>query len=315
MKIVFFGTSRFAAAILESLLQNHYNIVGVVTRVDAKQGRNLAIAHSPVKKLALSFPSIPIFQPEKASDPDFISAISQLQPDLFLVVAYGKILRNTLLAIPKRGSINIHASLLPKYRGAAPIQRALMEGEEKSGVTIIEMTPEMDAGDILEKSSIFIPPDMTFGELENEMILTSRKILPQVIQSIESGIIKKHKQDHNQVTYANKIDKTDLKILWTKPAYVLHNQIRALSPEPGAWTNLILSNGVKKRLKILMSHPHPGSIAYPGSILEYTESKWLVSCGQESALEILLVQLEGKNRCSYKEFVRGNRIKGFFSPL
>lgn len=312
MRIGFFGTSRFAAAILESLLEAQYNIIAVVTRVDAKQGRNLSMAYSPVKKLALSFPSIPIFQPEKASASDFISAVSALQPDLFLVVAYGKILRETLLAIPKRGSINIHASLLPKYRGAAPIQRALMNGDEKSGVTIIEITPEMDAGDILEKSSIFIPPDMTFGQLENEMIIASCKILPRVIQSIESGIIKKRKQDDNAATYANKIDKTDLKILWEKPAYVIHNQIRAFSPDPGAWTNLILSNGIKKRLKILMSHPHPASIAPAGTVIEYTESKWLVSCGQESALEVLLVQLEGKKRCSYREFVRGNKIKGFF---
>ncbi|MGL4348239.1 MAG: methionyl-tRNA formyltransferase [Chlamydiales bacterium] len=312
MRIGFFGTSRFAAAILESLLEAQYNIIAVVTRVDAKQGRNLSMAYSPVKKLALSFPSIPIFQPEKASASDFISAVSALQPDLFLVVAYGKILRETLLAIPKRGSINIHASLLPKYRGAAPIQRALMNGDEKSGVTIIEITPEMDAGDILEKSSIFIPPDMTFGQLENEMIIASCKILPRVIQSIESGIIKKRKQDDNAATYANKIDKTDLKILWEKPAYVIHNQIRAFSPDPGAWTNLILSNGIKKRLKILLSHPHPASIAPAGTVIEYTESKWLVSCGQESALEVLLVQLEGKKRCSYREFVRGNKIKGFF---
>lgn len=313
MRIVFFGTSRFAASILESLLQNQYNIIAVVTRVDAKQGRNLSIAHSPVKKLALSFPSIPIFQPEKASAPDFISAISELQPDLFLVVAYGKILRNTLLAVPRRGSLNIHASLLPKYRGAAPIQRALMNGEEKSGVTIIEMTREMDAGDILEKASIFIPPDMTFGELENEMIRMSEKILPRVLQSIESGIIKKHRQDHSKATYANKIEKTELEILWMRPAYMLHNQIRAFSPEPGAWTYIILANGVKKRLKILLTHPHPASIALPGSLIEYTEAKWLVGCGEESALEILLVQLEGKKQCSYREFVRGHKIKGFFN--
>lgn len=314
MRIVFFGTSRFAAAILESLLQNQYNIIAVVTRVDSKQGRNLSLTYSPVKNLALSFPSIPIFQPEKASASDFISAIAALQPDLFLVVAYGKILRETLLAIPKRGSINVHSSLLPKYRGAAPIQRALMNGEEKSGVTIIEITPEMDAGDILEKTSIFIPPDMTFGELENEMILASCKILPQVIQSIESGVIRKHRQDHKAATYAHKIDKKDLKILWMKPAYTLHNQIRAFSPEPGAWSDLIFSNGIKKRLKILKSCAHPSFVMPPATIIEYTESRWLVSCGQESALEILLVQLEGKKRCSFKEFVRGNKIKGFVPP-
>lgn len=309
MRIVFFGTPRFAAAILESLLQNQYNIVAVVTRVDARQGRNLSISYSPVKVLALSFPTIPILQPEKASDPEFISEVARLQPDLFLVVAYGKILRSTLLKIPKRGSINIHASLLPKYRGAAPIQRALMNGEEKSGITIIEMTPEMDAGDILEKASIFIPPDMTFGELDNEMIATSKKLLPKVIRSIESGILKKHKQDHNAVTYADKIDKTELKILWTNPSYVIHNQIRAFSPEPGAWTYVTLANGIKKRLKILKSHPQPALLAVPGSIIEYTETKWLVSCGEESALELLLVQLEGKNKCSYREFVKGNKIK------
>ena len=312
MRIIFFGTSRVAAAILEWLLQSQYNIIAVVTRGDSKQGRNLSLSYSAVKKLTISFPSIPIFQPEKASANDFITAMAALQPDLFIVVAYGKILREKLLAIPKRGSINIHTSLLPKYRGAAPIQRALMNGEEKSGVTIIEITPEMDAGDILEKASIFIPFDMTFGELEHEMILASCKILPRVIQSIESGIIKKHKQDHKAATYAHKIEKVDLKISWEKPAYVIHNQIRAFSPEPGAWSDLILLNGQRKRLKILKSHPHPGSVMPPAAIIEYTESKWLVSCGQESALEILLVQLEGKRRCSFKEFVRGNKIKGFF---
>lgn len=312
MRIVFFGTSRFAAAILESLFQNRYNIVGVVTRVDAKQGRNLSISYSPVKALALSLPTIPIFQPEKASDLEFISKLVELEPDLFLVVAYGKILRSTLLKVPKRGSINIHASLLPKYRGAAPIQRALMNGEEKSGISIIEMTSEMDAGDILEKATIFIPPDMTFGELEKEMIALSKKILPKVLHAIESGILKKHKQKHNEATYANKIDKTELKILWTSPSYMIHNQVRAFSPEPGAWTYISLANGITKRLKILKSHPYPALLAVPGSIIEYTESKWLVGCGGESALEILLVQLEGKNKCSHREFIKGNKITRLF---
>jgi methionyl-tRNA formyltransferase len=182
MKIVFFGTSSFAAKVLSNLIERGYQIVAVVTRPDRSKGRNLHASPPPVKEIASTFSSnIPIFQPEKASAPEFASLLKPLEADLFVVVAYGEIIKKNLLEMPTFGCINIHASLLPKFRGAAPIQRSLIAGEKETGITIIEMSPQMDAGDILAIEAIPISEEMTFGELEANLCDLSVKLLLNVI--------------------------------------------------------------------------------------------------------------------------------------
>lgn len=305
MKIVFFGTSSFAARVLEKLLeQTSYEVVAIVTRPDRAKGRNLKLAPSSVKKTALELaPHIPLFQPEKASTDHFAKELEKLDADLFVVVAYGEIIKENILKIPRLTCINIHASLLPKLRGAAPIQRALMQGEPQTGITIIEMTPQMDAGDILAIEAISIPENMTFKELDEELCALSVKLLFQVIRAFETNTIVKIPQDHTHATFAPKLRAEEEKINWNLPARQIHNQIRALSPSPGAWC-LIQLGSETKRLKILQSEVVEDVSQEPGKILHFGKDGWVIACGN-NALRLFHVQLEGKKSMTAKAFVCG----------
>lgn len=307
MKIVFFGTSSFAARVLSFLNKHHQNIIAVVTRPDRPQGRSLVLLSPAVKEVAQKeIPHIPVFQPEKASTVDFATTLRALQPDLFLVVAYGEIIKTLLLEIPKKGSINIHASLLPKYRGAAPIQRCLMNGEKETGVTIMEMVLEMDAGDILAVGKIPIPLEMTFGQLESQLCELSGPLVLEVLKNIEQGRVKKISQNSADVTFAPKLLPQEEKINWHDPASKIHNQIRALSPFPGAWT-YIQWGKEKKRMKIKRSEVVETMSGEPGSALLFSKEGWIVAC-QTGALKLLEVQLEGKKNMPVHEFMRGVQI-------
>lgn len=304
MKIVFFGTSSFAAQILSFLIQHRLNIVAVVTRPDRPQGRSLKTASPAVKEVARTeIPQIPVFQPEKASTVELADKLRSLNPDLFLVVAYGEIIKTILLSIPIKGSINIHASLLPKYRGAAPIQRALMNGEVETGVTIIEMVLEMDAGDILAVAKTSIPPEMTFGELEIQLRQISGPLVLDVIQKIDKGNVTRQPQNPLEVTFASKLLPQEEKINWLDSAKKIHNQIRALSPTPGAWS-YVQCGKEKKRIKIKRSEPVEASSGVPGESLLCERREWIVACGK-GALKLLEVQLEGKKTLLVDEFLRG----------
>jgi methionyl-tRNA formyltransferase len=303
MKIVFFGTSSFAARVLARLIENNYKVSAVVTRPDRLKGRHLHPSPPPVKETLQQIrPDIPVFQPEKASALEFASTLKQFQADLFVVVAYGEIIKQNLLEMPKLGCINIHASLLPKFRGAAPIQRCLMNGEKETGITIIEMSPQMDAGDILAIESIPIPAEMTFGELEPKLCDLSVKLLFEVIRQYEEKKVVKRPQDHSLVTFAPKMTPEEELIDWNKPAEVLHNQIRALSPHPSAWCPIQIGPD-KKRLKIKRAQIIQGS-GTPGSILVFGKEGWAVACGT-GALRLIEVQLEGKKAMSAEECIRG----------
>jgi methionyl-tRNA formyltransferase len=304
MKIVFFGTSSFAARVLSKLIEKESQVVAVVTRPDRSKGRNLQTSPPPVKETASQLNSqIPIYQPEKASAPEFAQVLSGLDADLFVVVAYGEIIKKNLLEIPKRGCINIHASLLPKFRGAAPIQRSLMSGEKETGITIIEMSPQMDAGDIIAMEAIPVSDELNFGELDAKLCDLSVKLLFQVIQQFKEETVLKTPQDHTKATFAPKLDPEEGKIDWGQSAAILHNQIRALSPFPGAWCQIKIGSDVK-RLKIKKAKIAEGHSGKPGTLISFGTEGWIVACGK-GALCLLEVQLEGKKAMSADECIRG----------
>lgn len=307
MRVVFFGTPVFAAQVLEYLLQHHVNIVAVISKPDKPKGRSGTPIPTPVKSAALAHhPSLPLFQPELVSAPEFANTLKNFEADLFVVVAYGEIIKQHLLEMPFKACINLHASLLPKYRGAAPIQRCIMNGETESGVTIMHMVKKMDAGDMIEKVIVPIQPETTFGELELLLCEAGKKTLLEVIQAFE----KKEPphstpQDPMQATLAPKIELEDCEIDWNRPAQELHNLVRGVNPYPGAWC-YVLAKGEKKRLKVSQTRVVPCANTTPGTILNVQQTKGnLLVSTQDQALELLEVQLEGKKSMSSEELTRG----------
>ena len=304
MNLIFFGTSAFAARVLRDLIQNGIAISAIVTRPDKPKGRALQLLPPPVKEEVLKLGlDIPIYQPLKASTPEFAEILDSQKPDLFVVVAYGEIMKTLLLKIPSRGCINVHASLLPKYRGASPIQRCLMQGELETGVTIMQMVLEMDAGDMLSVVKTPIPPEMTFGELDHNLSSLAAPALITVIQQIEEGSVKKIPQDHALATFTSKLTAKEEEIHWERPAEEIHNLIRALSPFPGAWC-FVQIGGEKKRLKIKLSKVVDNLQGSPGQVLTLTKQELIIACGK-GALQVLQLQLEGKRMMSVKDFLQG----------
>lgn len=297
MRIIFFGTSTFAAIILNHLLKKHLDIVAVVTRPDSPQGRFLKIGASPVKELLLrSYPEKPLLQPVKASTVEFTELITVFRPDLFVVAAYGEILKSSLLNIPVKGAINIHGSLLPRYRGAAPIQRSLMDGEHETGITIIKMVLKMDAGDILAMKKIGLTGEENFGEVEQKLAEITGPTLLDVITKIDNGTAESTPQDHSAATLAPKITPAECEIQWTEPAMTLNNLVRALSPEPGAWCWVQIGTH-KKKLKIKKSEyvAVEKSEKKAGDSVILDRKEWVIQCG-EGGLRVKELQLREKRR-------------------
>lgn len=295
MSIIYFGTPPFAAEVLDFLIQSGVEVLAIVTKPDKPRGRSGKPAFSAVKQLATEkYPNIPLYQPDKASTTTFEEEMSRYGADLFVVVAYGEIMKQPLLDLPKKGCINLHASLLPKYRGAAPIQFALLDGAKETGITIIEMVLKMDAGPMLAQEKIPIPKEMNCGELEDALCDLGGKTLLRVIKNYPE---KKTEQDSNAATYVQKITPDKAKISWEKPAETLHNQIRAFSPRPGAWCEVEI-DGQMKRLKIFKAE-----VAAEEKEI-FSKEKWIIPC-RAGALSLLEVQLEGKKKLSISEFVRG----------
>lgn len=306
MRIIFFGTPDFSARVLDYLVKNGIEVAAVVSKPDRPKGRSGSLIPTPVKEIANSFnPPIPVHQPEKVSDPDFAPILATYQADLFVVVAYGEILRQHLLDMPKKGCINLHLSLLPYYRGAAPIQKCIIEGESETGVTIIHMDKKMDAGDIIYQEIIPIGTETTFGELDAILCEKGKKALLKAIHDFEKGDPPRIPQDHSLATLAPKIELEDCEIDWRRPAKELHNLIRGVNPYPGAWCTITVK-GEKKRLKISRSKIIPSTPSDPGTLLNPDQTKgnlWIATGDQ--ALELLEVQLEGKKRMSSEELTRG----------
>ncbi len=304
-KIVFMGTPEFAAASLKALVESgQYEVAAVVTQPDRPKGRGHKLQMSAVKTYALS-KQLPVLQPEKVKDPAFQETMKALAPELIVVAAFGQFLPKTLLELPQYGCINVHASLLPKYRGAAPIHYALLHGEKEAGVTIMQMDTGMDTGDMLSKVVVPVGETMTQGELHDVLKEKGAALLLETIPGLISGTVQPVPQDPKQATYATLLTRDMEKLDWKKGAEALYNQLRAFDPWPGSFT--LLPDGT--RLKIWKGHVvEKQGTAAPGTVLKADNTGFQVACGQ-NILEILECQPEGKRRMPAQSFVNGKHVK------
>lgn len=304
MRVFFMGTPQLAVPVLKRIIESKHKVELVVTQPDKPVGRTLKIGAPPIKLLALT-EGIPIAQPRTLKDPDFRAQMEDLKSDIGVVFAYGKILPQWLLDLPKHGIINIHASLLPRWRGAAPIQRAIMEDDKVTGVTIMEVVFELDAGDILLQEEIEIEPQDTAETLALRMSAVSSELIIQALDGIEDGTITPKKQDPSGVTYANKITDEDAQVNWGRPADVIYNQVRALNPKPGAHTHFD-----DKILKVWWVSSTDGfEQGEPGTIIHIDKNRGPYIATGTNALLLVGVQPANKKKISGAEFVRGYRLK------
>jgi len=301
-RIVFFGTPSFAIPILEGLLRGPDKVVGVVTQPDREKGRGRKVVISPVKELTLQHGLIPL-QPEKAREEAFQEALKHLQPDLMVVVAYGQILPRSVLDVPKYGAVNVHASLLPKYRGAAPIARAILNGEKATGVTTMVMDEGMDTGDILLQAETPIGNEETCEALHDRLAFLGAQLLSETLEKLKAGTIRPIPQDHAKATYAPPLKKEDGHIDWKKEAGEIDRQVRALNPWPGAFTKLagLLLKVYKGEIREKVPSGKAGAVVWVGS--DFIE----VETGKGSYL-LKEVQLEGRRRMAIREFLSGHPI-------
>ncbi|MEW6377445.1 MAG: methionyl-tRNA formyltransferase [Thermodesulfobacteriota bacterium] len=301
-RIIFFGTPSFAIPSLKSLFQGPDEMIAVVTQPDREKGRGRKVVSSPVKEIVLQQGMIPL-QPEEVKEEVFQKKVENLQPDLFVVVAYGQILPKSLLKIPKYGAVNVHASILPKYRGAAPIVWAILKGEKFTGVTTMMMDEGMDTGDILLQTEIPIGEGETYETLHDRLALLGAQLLRETVERMKTGNIHPIPQDHSKATYAPLLKKEDGRIDWSKEAKEIDRQVRAFNPWPGAFTEW---DG--RLLKIFLGEIRKktprgkvGAVLWVGS--DFIE----VETGKDSFL-IKEVQLEGKRRMSLRDFLSGHPI-------
>jgi len=304
MKLVFMGTPQFAVVSLKKLLEEKFNIVAVVTVPDKQKGRGLKVQASPVKLEAERY-NIPVLQPEKLKDSEFLKHMQQLQPDLIIVVAF-RILPESIFTLPPLGTINLHGSLLPKYRGAAPINWAIINGENETGVTTIFIKKQVDTGNIIDSQKVNISENMTAGELHDEMAVVGSDLLFKSCVDIKNGKVQPKMQDESLATAAPKIFKETCKIDFNQPARKVHDFIRGLSPYPASFT---LLNG--KTAKIFDSRLYESVNTRnenPGTIVYIAENKFIIQC-LNSSVEINAIQVEGKRRMKIEEFLRGHKIE------
>ncbi len=300
------GTAELACASLQAITNSpEIQIVAVVTQPDKPKGRDLKLQASAVKQLALKL-NLPVLQPEKARAESFVATLRELKPDLIVVVAYGQILPQTILDLPQFGCLNVHTSLLPKYRGAAPIQWAILDDEPQTGVTIMQMDAGLDTGDILSQTITPIHATDNSQTLHDRLAILGAEVLTQTIPELIAGKIVPKKQPEGG-SYARKISKEDGNLNWSEPARKLWNQVRAFTPWPGGFTFQKIGE-TKRLLKIWEVEVVETLPTTPGQILQADKSGMVVSCG-ENALRILNLQREGGRRLSTHEFLAGNPIQ------
>ena len=304
MRIVFMGTPDFAVGSLQALCESgKHEIVGVVTQPDRPKGRGNKMLMTPVKEYALE-QGLTVYQPQKVKTPEFVQTLRELQPELIVVAAFGQFLSREILELPPHGCINVHASLLPKYRGAAPIQYAIIKGEKKSGVTIMQMDIGMDTGAMLEKVVVPITENTTMGELHDALREQGAALLLKVIDDIAAGTAVAEPQNDAEATYATLLDRSMEHIDWTKSAQEVHNLIRGFNPAPSTFTKL--PNG--KSLKIWGSRlTEKKSEAAAGTVVEAGKHSFFVACGS-GVLEITEVQPESKKRMAAQVFLNGRGV-------
>ena len=303
MRVVFMGTPDIAATCLKKILDDGFEVVGVYTQPDRPKGRGMKMVYSPVKEVAREG-GFPVFQPENFREPETVEQLRQLQPDVVAVVAYGRILPQKVLDIPGKGCINIHASLLPEYRGSAPYQWAVLDGKKETGVTAMYLCRQMDAGDMIDTAKTPIGPQETAGELLDRLAVLGADLLSRTLTSIENGTVTATPQDESLVTYAPMLDKTMSPIDWTKTAQQVHDHIRGLHPWPVATAELAGTRFKIHSSVVVTDAPN----AAPGTILGLTKTGLQVACG-EGAVEIRVLQAEGGKRMAAPDYFRGHPLE------
>ena len=301
MRVVFMGTPDIAATCLKKILADGFDVVGVYTQPDRPKGRHMKLVASPVKEVAVAA-GIPVFQPEHFREEETVTELRELKPDICAVVAYGRILPQKVLDVPPLGCINIHASVLPKYRGSAPYQWAVLDGLAQTGVTAMYLSREMDAGDIIDVSKTPIGENETAGELLDRLAVLGAELLSKTLKRFESGKVSAVPQNEAEVSYAPMLDKSICPIDWTKTAQQVHNHVRGLHPWPVATMEL-----QGKTFKVHATHVVEGS-GRPGEILGLTKTGLRVACG-EGAVEILSLQAEGGKRMAAPDYFRGHPLE------
>lgn len=304
MRILFMGTPDFAVPSLQALLDAGHEVCGVFTQPDKPKNRGMKLQPPPVKVLALAH-DIPVYQPTSVKDGTALEIIQELKPDLIVVAAYGRILPNAILEYPAKGCINVHSSLLPKFRGAAPIHWAVVSGETETGVTIMHMAQELDAGDIIDQIRTPIDPDESVEAVHDRLAQLGGKILVDVVKQIGEGTATRTPQDSSKATYAPMLSRELSNIDWDQPAKAIHDKIRGLSPWPAASTNII-SNTV---IKIFgSSNLGEATTAQPGTIVAAGKQGIDVACGDGKVLRITQLQAPGGKRMAAADYLRGHPI-------
>ena len=309
MKTVFFGTPAFAVPTLEGLLGSGHTVAAVVTQPDRPRGRGRHVSPSPVKQAAEGH-AVPVLQPDRMSDPGFMATLDELASDIAVVAAYGKLLPERLLALPRLGMLNVHASLLPRYRGAAPIHRAVMAGDAETGITIIRLVLEMDAGPMLSWASLPIEADETSVSVEGRLAQLGAGLLLESVENIAAGHSTEYPQDHSLATFAPKITREDGLVDWTAPAAVIHNKVRGLYPWPHAFSFLDGRRFLLLRTEVVVD-PTRASLPSPpvsGQVLVAENDRLLVATGDDGALAIHELQPEGGRPLATRAFLAGHRV-------
>ena len=304
MRVVFMGTPDFAAASLKKLIKENYEVAGVFTQPDKPKGRGMELSFSPVKELALKH-GLPVFQPEKMRDGTALGILRDLKPDILVVVAYGRILPDEMLAVPQYGAVNVHGSLLPKYRGAAPIQWAVLNGDTISGVTTMYLAHDMDAGDIIYKAETEIGEFETAGELFDRLMDMGAELLIKTLRDIEAGTAPRTPQDPAEASYVKMLDKSICPIDWNKTPREIVKHIYGLQPWPVATMEL-----EGKTFRVFgAAYTERRTDKAPGSIVRADEEGIAMACADGQCLLITELQAPGKKRMKAADFLRGHRLK------
>ncbi len=304
LRVAFFGTPQFAVPTLQRLLASRHTVCGVVTQPDRARGRGQQVSDAPVKAVAVEH-GLPLLQPTRLKDPDFAAALRAWRPDIGVVAAYGRLIPDGILPLPRLGMINVHASLLPKYRGAAPIQRAIIDGEAETGITIMRVEPLLDAGAMLGKVRRPIGPDETSDLVERDLAQMGADLLLEVLEQIAEGTAQEERQDFMLATFAPRLTKEEGAIDWSLPAAYIHNRIRGLHPWPHASTHLEGARVIVLRSRSDGSRTE----APPGSSVELSGDAIHVATGLGERIAIEELQPEGRRPMSAREFIAGRRLR------
>jgi methionyl-tRNA formyltransferase len=305
LRVVFFGTPRFAIPTLDALLRSTHTVVAAVTQPDRPRGRGHRVSDAPVKARAVEL-SVPVFQPDRLRDPDFSTALRSFDPDLGVVAAYGRILPDAVLALPRFGMVNVHASLLPRYRGAAPVHRAILAGERETGVTIMRVVKELDAGPMLASTRCDIDPDATSEEVEAELARTGADLLVEIVDRLAQEEIRGVPQDDGLATYAPRLTREDGSIPWSDTARQIHDRVRGLYPWPHAFSFLEGHRVILLRTRV-EANDGPGPVA-PGTIVTASGSDLAVRTGS-GLIHITELQPEGRRPMTAREFMAGRAVQ------